>query len=176
MASGSGKIYQYGFPAPGRQQPTVNQIMEDVFFLSDKEWDDTRQGDHDIIIIGSGFCALAVAERAYSNNPQCRILIIERGTLFLPEHFQNLPQPFDRTLGGMSETFPWTLSLKTHTGQAGTVRWQHGMIPFFGGRSVMWSAWCPTPTPDEMYGWPEETIEVAQKYFPSAAKLLHVKK
>ena len=167
----------HGFPTPGLQQPTPNQIMENLFFLSDIKWEEARQKHkYDVIIIGTGFCALAVARRALTNNPQCRILIIERGTLFLPEHFQNLPKPFDRTLGGMTETFPWTLSLKTASGEGGTVRWQHGMIPFFGGRSVMWSAWCPEPTDKELYGWPDDTKRVIQKNLKDAAELLDVQK
>ncbi|KAJ7548530.1 hypothetical protein O6H91_07G015200 [Diphasiastrum complanatum] len=48
------------------------------------------------------------------------------------------------------------------------------MVPFFGGRSTLWSAWCPRPTQEEMRRWPKETIEAAEKYFPHAEQLLNV--
>ncbi|HEU0077632.1 MAG TPA: GMC oxidoreductase, partial [Longimicrobiaceae bacterium] len=117
--------------------------------------------------------ALGFVERALRNDPSARILVIERGPFFLPEHFQNLPLPFQQTLGGMSETFPWTLSARTIGGD-GYIKWQHGMVPFFGGRSTLWSAWCPRPTPDEMAGWPKAVIATANEYFESAEALLNV--
>ncbi|NEP50012.1 MAG: hypothetical protein F6K65_14810 [Moorea sp. SIO3C2] len=45
------------------------------------------------------------------------------------------------------------------------IKWQHGIIPFFGGGSTLWSAWCPEPTTEEMNGWPQATIKAAQDYF-----------
>jgi choline dehydrogenase-like flavoprotein len=166
--------FNYGFPTPGPQHPTGNQVMNHVFFLSRDAWKQVREDERfDYIVIGSGFCALGFVERVLKNEPYARILIIERGPFFLPEHFQNLPLPFQQTLGGMSETFPWTLSARTILGD-GYIKWQHGMVPFFGGRSTLWSAWCPRPTPEEMAGWPPEVIEVANHYFPSAERLLNV--
>ncbi len=175
-ASAASTNLNHGFPAPGPQSPTGQQVMNHVFFLSETEWKHAREEEtFDLVIIGTGFCGLAVAERALSQNPHCRILMIERGPFFLPEHFQNLPLPFVDTMGGLSETFPWTLSAETARGN-GTIRWQHGMGPFIGGRSTLWSAWCPRPTKKEMTGWPEETINNARKYFKSAEKLLQVQK
>lgn len=152
-------------------------MLEKIFFLSEDKWEEARNNKHyDLIIIGSGFCGYAVAERALKNNPFSRILVVERGPFFLPQHFQNLPVPYTFTLGGLTETFPWTLDAKTARGEAGTIEWQHGMVPFFGGRSTAWSAWCPRPTDDEMHGWPEKVIKVAKQYFQSAEELLHVQK
>lgn len=166
--------FNYGFPTPGPQHPTGNQVMNHVFFLSRDAWKEVREVERfDFIVIGSGFCALAFVERVLRNDPFARILIIERGPFFLPEHFQNLPLPFQQTLGGMSETFPWTLSARTIGGD-GYIKWQHGMVPFFGGRSTLWSAWCPRPTREEMAGWPEPVIDVANQYFESAERLLNV--
>ena len=173
--SASSTNLHHGFPTPGPQTPTGQRVMDHVFFLSNEGWKKAREeGSFDFVVIGSGFCCLAFIERALSQAPHCRILVIERGPFFLPEHFQNLPLPFINTLGGMSETFPWTLSATTASGRGGTIRWQHGMVPFFGGRSTLWSAWCPRPTAEEMAGWPSETIEVAHQYFDAAEKLLHV--
>ncbi|WP_296424036.1 GMC oxidoreductase [Yoonia sp.] len=168
----------HGFPAPGPQDPTGQKVMENVFFLSHAQWKAAREeGTYDLVIIGSGICGLAVASRALARHPHCRILMIERGTFFLPEHFQNLPTPFVNTLGGLSETFPWSLSATTALGLAGGyIRWQHGMVPFFGGRSTLWSAWCPRPTEDEMSGWPAQTIAAAKANFDAAEGLLHVQK
>ncbi len=164
-----------GFPTPGPQSPTGQKIMDRIFFLSQAEWKAAREEESfDFVIVGTGFCGFAVAERLLTQDPYCRILMIERGSFFWPEHFQNLPLPFVQTLGGLSETFPWTLSAKTAQGEAGTIRWQHGMVPFFGGRSTLWSAWCPRPTEKEMDGWPVETIHAVQRYFDSAEKLLRV--
>lgn len=165
----------YGFPTPGPQSPTGQRVMDHVFFLSRSEWKQARETRrYDLVIVGTGFCGLAVAHRALSRDPAARILLIERGPFFLPEHFQNLPMPFVATLGGLSETFPWTLTARTAEGRGGVIRWQHGMVPFFGGRSTLWSAWCPRPTRREMAGWPEETIEKAIEYFEPAERLLHV--
>src|SRR5262249_62151526 len=83
---------QHGYPTPGPQSPAGQQVMDPVFFLSNTEWKRAREEvKYDFVIVGSGFCALAFSERALRNQPGCRILVIERGPFFLPEHFQNLP-------------------------------------------------------------------------------------
>jgi hypothetical protein len=167
--------FEHGYPTPGPQDPTPQKVMDHVFFLSEGAWKDVRENEQfDHVIIGSGFCALAFAERTLAANPKARILILERGPFFLPQHFQNLPLPYRQTLGGLSETFPWTLSARTARQPAGTIGWQHGMVPFFGGRSIMWSAWCPRPLPEEMRGWPPAVVAAAQAHFASAEALLNV--
>lgn len=167
--------FSNGYPTPGPQDPTPQKVMNHIYFLSETEWKTVREQEQfDYIIIGSGFCSLAFTERILSEKPMSRILILERGPFFLPEHFQNLPIPYQQTLGGLSETFPWTLSSKTATQPAGNIKFQHGMIPFFGGRSIMWSAWCPRPTHEEMQFWPKEIIDAANAHFESAEKLLNV--
>ncbi|WP_404498876.1 GMC oxidoreductase [Arthrobacter sp. GAS37] len=149
--------------------------MDHVFFLSEGEWKKVREEEQfDHIVIGSGFCAYAFAERTLTVNPHARILIIERGPFFLPQHFQNLPLPYKETLGGLSETFPWTLAAATATQPPGRISWQHGMVPFYGGRSIMWSAWCPRPEEDEMRGWPRAVMDAAKSHFTSAEDLLNV--
>jgi len=165
--------FNYGCPTPGPQHPNAQIVMDHVFFLSQEQWKaarETTQYDH--VVVGSGFCGLAFAERILSKDPKARVLMLERGTFFLPEHFQNLPLPYSHTLGGKSETFPWTLDRNPK--QRDTQLWQHGMVPFFGGRSTLWSAWCPRPTPAEMEGWPTHTIATLQNYFDSARRLLRV--
>ncbi|WP_426300278.1 GMC oxidoreductase [Arthrobacter sp. R-11] len=149
--------------------------MDHVFFLSEGEWKTVREEEQfDHIVIGSGFCGYAFAERTLTVNPHARILIIERGPFFLPQHFQNLPLPYRETLGGLSETFPWTLAAATAGQPAGKISWQHGMVPFYGGRSIMWSAWCPRPEEDEMRGWPRAVMDAAKAHFSTAEDLLNV--
>ena len=141
--------------------------------MSDKEWEmNRRHGGFDFVIIGSSFCALAFANRALNNNPEAKILIIERGVYYHPEHFQNLPPAYVTTVGGTSETFPWSITKETHEGEY--IKWQHGMNNFFGGRSAFWSSWCPEPTDEEMEDWPKEVMKVVHDYFPAAKKLLNV--
>ncbi|WP_211193741.1 GMC oxidoreductase [Pyxidicoccus fallax] len=149
--------------------------MDHVFFLTEEAWKEVREFERfDYIIIGSGPCRLAFAERAYKHDPRTRILMIERGPFFLPEHFQNLPIPYQQVLGGLTETFPWTLSARTAGQPPGNIGFQHGMVPFFGGRSIMWSSWCPRPTREEMAFWPEEIIREAEERFADAERLLNV--
>ncbi len=173
MTFSASSNFNHGYPTPGPQSPTGQKVMDHVFFVSETEWKKVREEmQFDYIIIGSGFCAYAFAERIIQDDPHKNILILERGSFFLPEHFQNLPLPYQKTLGGLSETFPWTLSEKTHNAEY--IKWQHGMVPFFGGRSTLWSAWCPQPSRAEMEGWPEITKDAVQKNFDSAKKLLNV--
>jgi choline dehydrogenase-like flavoprotein len=175
MTASSSPNLGYGFPTPGPQSPTPQKVTDHVFFLSKAGWKKAREEDRfDHIIVGSGVCGYAFAQRTLEVDPHARILMIERGGFFLPEHFQNLPVPYSLTLGGLSETFPWTLSARTASQPPGRISWQHGMVPFFGGRSILWSAWCPRPERDEMRDWPPEVIEAAERHFASAEALLNV--
>lgn len=93
MAAAGTPTLQHGYPTPGPQNPTGQKVMENVFFLSNEQWENAREyNSYDLVIIGTGFCGLAVVTKAVEKNPAIRILMIERGTFFLPEHFQNLPQ------------------------------------------------------------------------------------
>ena len=164
---------EYGFPTPGPQHVSVDKVMTDIYFISDREWNAERStGAFDYVIIGSSFCALGFTHQMLQNNPKAKILIIERGMYFHPEHFQNLPPAYSLTVGGKSETFHWNITDKTNEGEY--IKWQHGMNNFFGGRSSFWSAWCPEPTKEEMTDWPQEVIDKVHKYFPAAKKLLNV--
>ncbi|CAM9531167.1 unnamed protein product [Chrysoparadoxa australica] len=175
MAAAESTNLKSGYPTPGPQAPDGQKVMDHVFFLSKDGWKHAREEEsYDLVVIGSGFCGFAVVHQALKKNPEAKILMIERGPFFLPEHFQNLPVPYQRTLSGKSETFPWTVAHSTATGRNGTVTWAHGMVPFFGGRSTAWSAWCPVPTDDEMAGWPEETIASARLYMNESLDLLNV--
>ncbi|GIG68131.1 GMC oxidoreductase [Phytomonospora endophytica] len=139
---------------------------------TEEEWSRTsRTGEFDHVVIGSGFCALAFAERVLRARPDARILMLERGEPFLPDHFQNLALPFGETLRGITELRPWRVA----TRPGATIREQRGMMPVLGGRSVMWSAWCPEPTPAEMRDWPPAVIDAVHAYGPAAKALLDVR-
>ena len=151
----------------------MHKIMNDLYFMTDDQWEEDRiSGDFDFVVIGSSFCALGFTHQMLLNNPKAKILIIERGSYFHPEHFQNLPPAYSKTVGGKSETFHWKITKETHDGDY--IHYQHGMNNFFGGRSSFWSAWCPEPTDDEMADWPQEVIEKVHDYFPAAKELLNV--
>ena len=164
---------KYGYPVPSFLTPTALDVIGNVFAVSDKDWPIlSKSGDFDYIVIGSSFCCLGFIHQVLANNPFAKILILEYGDYFFPQHFQNMPIPFRKTLGGIAETFPWSVTEKMHNGEY--IKWQHGQNPFLGGRSMLWSAWCPEPLDDEMDGWPSAVKESLHKYFGKAANLLHV--
>lgn len=175
MTVASSPNFNYGYPTPGKQDINSQDIMNDVFFLSPSEWEKAREEKQfNYIVIGSGFCAIGLVERILKKDANARILLIERGSLFLPQHIQNLPQSYQNLLLQQSlKIFPWTLSSK-QINLNKYIKFQHGIIPFFGGGSTLWSAWCPEPTTAEMKGWPEATIKAAQDYFKTAKMLLNV--
>ncbi|KAJ3503035.1 hypothetical protein NLJ89_g8614 [Agrocybe chaxingu] len=166
-------------PVPNRRNkysPTASEVIASDFLISDETWEDIcNTGDVDYIVIGSGFTALAFVDQTLKQDPTKKIICLERGDFWLPDHFQNLPLPFKYTLGGPSETFPFSLSRNTYDS---AVKFVHGSTPFFGGRSIFWSAWSPTPTPELMRQWPESMIETAgqpdSEFFERAKSLLRV--
>ena len=164
---------EYGYPNPGQQNISVDEVMTSLFFMSDTEWESAKdKGEFDYVVIGSSFCALAFTHQVLKNKSDAKILIVDRGSYFHPEHFQNLPPAFSKTVEGRSETFHWKLTEKTHNGEY--IKYQHGMNNFFGGRSSFWSSWCPEPTDEEMVNWPKEVIETVHRYFAAAKELINV--
>jgi hypothetical protein len=164
---------EYGYPSPGPQEISAGDVMKKLYFMSDDAWENCRtNGNFDYVVVGSSFCALAFTQQMLKKNPKAKILILERGQYFLPEHFQNLPPAYSFVLCSTSETFHWKITEATHEGEY--IKWQHGMNNFFGGRSLFWSGWCPEPTREEMVEWPEEVINAVHEYFPAAKQLLKV--
>ena len=96
-----------------------------------------------------------------------------RKDFWLPSHFQNLPLPFKMTLGGPSETFPWTLSRETYKSE---VKFCHGSARFFGGRSMFWSAWSPQPPTSLMRDFPPAMKALTQDevFWRRARELLNI--
>ncbi|KIY72082.1 hypothetical protein CYLTODRAFT_368212 [Cylindrobasidium torrendii FP15055 ss-10] len=169
--------YSFGFPKPGPQSPTPAHATAQHYFVNDTTWTNiVDHGEFDDIVVGSGFCALAYVDEALKKDPWRKILILERGGFWLPEHFQNMPLPFKLILGGPSETFPWQLTYDT---AASENKFMHGSCPFFGGRSTFWSAWCPRAIGkgfDLMRDFPQSLKDKASKdeFWVRCEKLLGV--
>ncbi|KAG9310091.1 hypothetical protein JVU11DRAFT_9701 [Chiua virens] len=164
----------FGFPLPGGQSPTPAEHTYKYYFADDTKWKAIMEyGDFDDIVIGTGFCGLAYIDKALELNPKRRILLLERGELWLMTHFQNLQLPFDLLLNNESETYPWRLTSKTYHGD---VRFVHGSFPFFGGRSPFWSAFSPRPPLKLFRNFPQSMVKTAgqRKFWEECKELLHV--
>ncbi|KIM35070.1 hypothetical protein M413DRAFT_432890 [Hebeloma cylindrosporum] len=178
-----------GYPVPGQQVLTVTSAMNRDCFVDDNTWRlIADNGEFDDIVIGSGFCALGYIDEALRLNPFRKILLLERGGFWLPDHFQNLPLPFQFVQQDVSETFPWELTSETAKNKI----YLSGSSPFFGGRSSFWSIWSPRAiyerTADDdanededcdlMDGFPEFMKEIAKKpdFYKGADRLLNVQR
>lgn len=164
----------YGYPVPGPQGATADQIAGQAFFASPADWPQIAGGKYDFIVVGSGPTAVAFVEQALKNNPHAHILILERGGFWLPAHYQMLPPPFQAATGSPPTTYPWTRSSKMAT--TGMQFFQAGYIPVVGGRSTYWSAWCPAPGPGLLRDWPQELVDVTLRpgFWERAREFLHV--
>lgn len=180
----SSKNLGNGYPSPGPQHPDIQDIMNHAYFLTEGQWKEARENNsYDYVIIGSGFCGYAFAKRVLEKDKNATILMIERGGFLLPTHFQNLGASYKKLVGPISETFPWTLSQSTMLEKAPYRVTQHGMLPYFGGRSFLWSAWCPQPEEKQAEKWSPELLKSLsletgnhKSYFHQAKDLLHVHK
>ncbi len=64
-----------------------------------------------------------------------------------------------------TEKFPWTfLSADT------LIKEVQGVYYFVGEQSSFWKAWCPTPTREEMMGWPDKVVDKMLEFYPHAKK------
>ena len=54
MATAVGPEFEYGYPTPGLQSPTGQDVMDQVYIVSESEWE-----RFDYIVIGTGPCGLA---------------------------------------------------------------------------------------------------------------------
>ena len=157
----------------GDQNTYVNEIMTRVFFMSDTRWNECRKrGKFDYVIVGSSFCAWAFTDRMLKKNSSAKILILERGEYYYPEHIQNLLPSTVKDFAKHSKTFPWKTSERMRNGQY--IKKVNGMNNIFGGKSPFWRGWCPQPTREELHGWPESVKDTIEEYFPEAKELLNV--
>ena len=153
-----------------------NQIFRHIdfsFFNSSptaKSVANLRDDPYDYVVIGSSFCSLAFIHRILQKNAKAKILVLEKGMKYLPEHYQHCSPCSDPT---EVEFKPWSISSKTTENEF--IKNVHGTIPLLGGRSNYWSGWTPTPTTAELAGWPEDLKKSLQeKYFNMAQEFLGV--
>ena len=163
-----------GYPTPGPQAASADQIATHAFFASQCDWHNIINQAFDYIVIGTGPTGVAFIEQIYKQNPKAKILVLERGGFWLPVHYQMLPIAFNQTTGSPPTTYPWSRTRKMVT--SSTSFFQAGYIPVVGGRSTYWSAWSPSPTPDLMRDWPQELIDITLEpdFWPRAKEFLHV--
>ena len=163
-----------GYPHPGPQNATAEQIASSAFFAKPDAWPSIQTAEFDFIVIGTGPTAVAFIEQTMKCNAHAKILILERGGYWLPTHYQMLSTAFQATTGTPTTTYPWSRTKKMAT--EGNDFFQAGYIPQLGGRSTYWSAWCPTPTPAQLRDWPPQLIEVTQQknFWQRAQNFLHV--
>lgn len=115
-----------------------------------KSLDEVRKNKYDYIVIGGGAYGVSFVHRMLELDDNCRILVLEKGNIMFPEHYQNLPPVYQYTFGKPVVT-PWKMSDKPYN--------IHGQIPFLGGRALYWNAWVPQPTQAQMQDWPVSVIE-----------------
>jgi len=135
----------------------------------------------DIIIVGGGTFGSALAQQIFFSDTarSHRILVLEGGPFFLPEHVQNLPMlglnagpPVKRTVGRAQPILNevWGLAWHSELGFP-------GLAYCIGGRSLYWGGWSPQFLDSEMppNRWPAKVIDdLNNRYFPEAAEQIGV--
>ena len=163
-----------GYPNPGPQNATAEQIAGSAFFVKPEDWSHIQTATFDFIVIGTGPTAVAFIEQTLKLNAHAKILILERGSYWLPSHYQMLPMALQATTSTPTTTYPWSRTTKMAT--EGNKFFQAGYIPQLGGRSTYWSAWCPSPNAAQLRDWPLQLISVTQhkNFWQRAQEFLHV--
>ncbi|CAF1134365.1 unnamed protein product [Adineta ricciae] len=130
---------------------------------------DIKDKSYDYVVIGSSFCSLGFIHQISQRDPNAKILVLERGLQYLSEHHQHGCSSPPKHV----EVTSWTVAPETVQNES--LENVHGQIPLFGGRSLYWSGWCPTPSTEQLAGWPENLkISLQETYFRLAKELLNV--
>lgn len=139
------------------------------------------QSNHDYVVVGSGFTALAFIDELLSLEPKARILCIEAGDDNYDSHCQRLflSSTSDSVLDSsrpdvVPNDFPWQLS-NTTTSSA-SLKACAGTCHLLGGRSNYWYGWCMRPKPQQLSGFPESMLEASRRasFWARADTLLDV--
>ncbi len=123
----------------------------------------------DHVVIGSSFCAYGFVNELLRNKPDAKILIIEKGD-YCPDIQSLSPVELGERKKDTEIVVQWKFL------PAGTlIKKVQGVHHFVGGQSSFWKAWCPTPTREEMTGWPDKVVDKMLELYPHAMELLSVK-
>ncbi len=154
--------------------------------------------DFDIIVIGGGTFGSAIAQQLFANDcaGNHRILVLEGGPFFVPEHNQNMSagigHPGDKLANGEARSIASLRAQGHPDGQPYSEVWGlpwHSPIGFtglsysIGGRSVHWGGWSPRLLDEEMptstsgapHRWPTAVVDdLKNQYFDEAAEQIGV--
>lgn len=129
-----------------------------------KKIEDVQGIPFDYIIIGGGAYGGSFAHRILELDPVARVLILEKGTIFFPDHSQNLPPEYVSSVYGAAVA-PWVVENPDNFYVA-------QQQPYVGGRAIFWNAWVPQPQPYEMPYWPPEVIASLEPEWDLVADLV----
>lgn len=133
----------------------------DAIYFKDAE--KIKKKTYDYIVVGGGAYGTSFVHRILELNPKSKILVLEKGSLLLPEHYQNLPRAYQNVFNYTTEQ-PWIMSKAPYN--------VHGQVPYLGGRTLYWNAWVPQPTPAQMRDWPQDVIEGLKPEWNRVAKFI----
>lgn len=139
-------------PAPSNNTVYTN-LAE--YFLGN--WQDLKQS-YDYIVIGGGAYGTTFVQRILSLSKTARVLILEKGTVFFPDHSQNMPPSYVNAVYGAAVS-PWICEGDFYVAP---------QQPYVGGRALFWNAWVPQPRPFEFPDWPQAAVErLNREWYPA---------
>ncbi|MGH8887059.1 MAG: GMC oxidoreductase [Egibacteraceae bacterium] len=112
------------------------------------------------VVIGGGMYGAYCATKIYRQHPGKRVLLLDAGRFFVPEHVQNLgriglgiPDPITPNNDpGVARDLVWGLPWR------GNVEFP-GLAYCSGGKSLYWGGWCPKLTAGDLLQWPASTAQ-----------------
>jgi hypothetical protein len=139
--------------------------------VNSKRFIENGEEHFDYIVIGTGFCSYAFVSETLKLDPRCRILVLESGSLDYEQHLHNdvcTSQESVENLTNLSHTSRFLRD----TPENATMTFK--TTDSFGGKSLIWTCWCPRPTRQQAADWPEPLWRNADRCFPAAEHMLGV--
>lgn len=116
----------------------------------------------DCIIVGGGSFGGVLASHLFQADKRRsrRILVLDAGPLALPEHWQNLPAPFELP-GDAGPNSVWDKNVWNSDSPQDWNRRFPGLAFCLGGRSVFWGGWSPYFIDSELdlTHWPKPVVD-----------------